>query len=143
MAYLTQSDLVSLFGEAELIELTNLDDPTATQINADQLAAAIAYAEAEVNGYVAARYTLPLAVVPLVLKNKTADIARYFLDRYRAREDVRQRYEDAVRWLEWLAKGIVALDLPPDQPPASAGLAQYSAPKRVYDDRFTRDFGLQ
>ncbi|NJR38533.1 MAG: DUF1320 family protein [Leptolyngbyaceae cyanobacterium CSU_1_4] len=69
-------------------------------------------ADAEADGYLqAAGYTLPLSSVPLILRNKCCDIARYRLDRNRPRDDVRQRYEDAIAFFKDLVNGRVKLPI--------------------------------
>ena len=113
-SYLTVAQLVDLHDEQEIIQLTNLDDRSATTVNAARAEAAILYAESEVRTYMDFKDLSKLestGVVPVVLRNKVSDIARYHLDSKRPREDVRQRYEDAIKWLEKLAKGMVSLGL--------------------------------
>jgi phage gp36-like protein len=96
----------------EAIALTNLEDSDLERIDDKVLNRALEDADAEVDGYLsAAGYTLPLATAPLNLRNKCCDIARYRLDRNRPREDVRQRYEDAIAFLKDLASGRVKLPI--------------------------------
>lgn len=111
MTYLTLASMIALFGTQEMLELSQLHDPDATEPDNERIQANIDSAEAEANSYLAGRYSLPFALVPLVLKEKVADIARYKLDSIRAREDVRQRYEDAIRWLKLVAAGTIDLGL--------------------------------
>lgn len=110
MAYATQADLVTRFGEDELIQLT--DRAGAGVPDATIVGRALADAEAEMDGYLAARYALPMATVPGVLVRIACDIARYRLWEDRASDEVRRRYEDARRILESIAKGTVSLGLP-------------------------------
>lgn len=132
MPYVTQSDMVALFPLSEMVGLTNLDDPAATTVNTNRLDAAIAHAESIIDSYLGVRHSLPLATTPVVLTGYAADITRYVLDSTRAREDVRQRYEDAIVWLKMLAKGEVVLDLDAGDQPASIALSKYQGPSRVY-----------
>lgn len=121
MAYLTPNDLTNFFPERELIELSNLDDATAATIDAVRIENAIARASEEVDSYLGLRYKLPLeGEIPPVLQSKVADVVRYYLDIYRTREDVVERYKDAIAWLGKLSKGQVTLgidsnDAPVDQ----------------------------
>lgn len=115
--YITVPELVDLFGEKEITQLSSLEDKSATTVNEDRVNAAIDYAESEIRSYMSFADLSALqasGVVPLVLKNKVADIVRYQLDSKRAREDVRLRYEDAMRWLRLLATGQVGLGLGSD-----------------------------
>ncbi|WP_016949768.1 gp436 family protein [Anabaena sp. PCC 7108] len=134
MNYATQEDMINLFGEPEVIELTNLDNPNLDAIDATRLDQALDYASREVDSYLqVAQYQLPLTSVPLVLRNKVADIARYHLDSYQVREDVRQRYEDAVKWLQMLASGKVGLGIDKiTQEQISTGGAQWFSQERIF-----------
>lgn len=108
MGYATQQDLVDRFGETELAQLTDRD--TAAFVDAAVLSRALADADAEIDGYLAARFTLPLTVVPPILVRLAADIARFRLYDDRATEQVRTRYEDAVRLLREVAAGRFVVD---------------------------------
>jgi phage gp36-like protein len=111
MPYCTIAHMVDLFGSGEIIALSNLETPSATTINAGRVDTAIAYADNEINSYLAGRYTLPLASVPPVLADKAADIARYQLDSINPRDDVIERNAAAIRWLKLVADGKVELGL--------------------------------
>jgi phage gp36-like protein len=110
MPYATQADLEARFGADELTQLT--DRVGAGVPDAAIVARALADADAEIDGYLASRYALPLATVPPVLVRIACDIARYRLWEDRASEEVRRRYEDARRMLESIARGQVSLGLP-------------------------------
>ena len=110
MPYATQADLEARYGADELTQLTDrigAGVPDAAVINR-----ALADADAEIDGYLATRYALPLPTVPPVLARIACDIARYRLWEDRASEEVRRRYEDARRILESIANGRVSLGLP-------------------------------
>ena len=118
--YGTAALFVDAFGLPETVMLTNLDTPMATVINPVPLNRALTDAAALIDSYLSRRYLLPLTVTPQVLIPYALDIARYRLDRIRDREDVRQRYEDAIKWLESVRDGKcflgtdVATNLPVD-----------------------------
>lgn len=111
MPYLTTSQFIDYFGYQETLELTNLDNPNTNVVNNEKLEASINYAENLINSYLSRRIAIPVINPPLVLQNLTADIARYQLDLYGAREDVKYRYEQALYWLKDFAKGLVDLGL--------------------------------
>lgn len=116
MAYTTQAALNSRFGEAEISAL--LDRANDGNPDTAALAAVIRDADALIDGYVGSRYTLPLLVTPDLLTNLSADIVRYRLYDAQAPEEVRRRYEDALKVLEAIAAGDIALpvgvnDAPP------------------------------
>lgn len=109
MPYADLNQFIQAFGEQEAIELTNLDDPAATAIDPIPMERALVDASALIDTYLGRLYALPLANTPAALIPCCLDLARYRLDRIRVREDVRQSYEDRVRWLEQVCKGIISL----------------------------------
>ncbi len=133
--YATQADLDQRFGTAELVKLTDRATPGTGQIDATVIARALADAEAEVNGYLQGRYTLPLATVPAVLVRVTCDIARYYLYDDWATDQVRDRYKDSVALLKGIADGKVSLGL--DQAAAqikdsSGSKVSENCPERIF-----------
>ncbi len=137
MSYCTQQNFADRFDEQELIQLTDRAIPPAGVVDTVVIAQALADADAEIDGYLAGRYALPLASVPPRLTRLAADIARYYLYDNRASEEVRTRYEDAIKYLLALAKGEIALGA---DPPPAAGAPQYSAPGRVFTAETLEDF---
>lgn len=138
--YCTVARMVELFSEPEMVALSQLYDPTATVIDPVRVEAAIAYAEDEINSYLGIRYSLPLTSVPMVLTSKVADIARYQLDSLHPRDDVRRRYEDAVKWLYLVATGKLDLGLAvdsvtglPTEVSPDAYSVGYLAPEATFD----------
>ena len=130
MSYATPSMLATRVGADRLIEITDrdadglADDP--------MIAQALADAGAEIDGYLASRYRLPLPTVPALLARIACDIAVYRLLSLRRMgdiEDARVRYEDARRLLEAIAKGLVSLGLPAELPEASRPQLSLAAAK--------------
>lgn len=107
MTYATQTDLSDRFGATELAQLTNRTD--GLTIDTTVLGRALADADAEIDGYLATRYALPLASTPVVLVRLACDIARYHLHGNSTPDTVRQRYADAVSLLKRLSSGEVQL----------------------------------
>lgn len=107
MPYATQADLVQRFGYEELIQLT--DRALAGQIDRATVTAALADADAAIEGYLAARYAVPVTPVPDLLRRLSCDMARFFLHGKSADEAVRQAYDDARRDLKDLADGRAVL----------------------------------
>jgi len=129
--YATVTDLVDRFGESELIDLTDRAQPPAGMIDADVAGKALADACGEADAYLGVRYSLPLtAPVPLVLVAVVCDIARYRLYENRATEEVRKRYEDAVRWLRDVSRGAAVLPGAAQATGEAAGLAMVVQPGR-------------
>ena len=138
MTYVTKQGLIDRFGEQELVQLTDRTNIPVSTVDDTVVERAIADASAEIDGYLAKVLQLPLTVVPDVLGKKAADIARYFLygDRADKESQVTRSYNEALRWLENVSKGLVQLTDGPETPAAAGGgQVQASAPNRV----FTRD----
>lgn len=121
MAYATKADMVSRFGVHEVIAIT--DRENSGDIDEAVLGAALVEATAEVEGYLAGRYALPLASVPPLVAGLCCDIARYRLTGCSALETeaTRNRYRDAVRLLEQISAGKVGLGLDLAGQPAPSG----------------------
>lgn len=130
--YVTQQQLIDRFGETELVQLTDRDG-TAGGIVVDVLDGAIADASAEADAYVGVRYELPMAVVPDALVRVVADMVRYRLYDDAAPEQVRKRYEDAVKFLRELAAGTVSIGaLPAGSTLTAQGEAQMTSGGRTF-----------
>jgi len=129
MAYCTVQDLIDRYGETEILELTDRDQ--SGEVDETVAGRAIDDAAAEVDGYIGGKYDLPLSSPPQVLTRITADIARYRLYDNLATDEVRNRYEDALRFLKAVSKGEVSLGVSP--PPESSGSVHVSKGRRVFD----------
>lgn len=131
MPYATAQDLIDRFGETELIELT--DRSSLGTVDATAIARALADADGEINSYLSSRYSLPLGSVPPVLVKFACDIARYQLYDTHASEQVKARYDDAIKYFKQLALGVVSLGLDPiNAPVTDAGGVQIVANERVF-----------
>jgi len=133
MSYASQSDMVERFGEAEVAQRTNrVDGLTIDQVVLDR---ALADADAEINSYLARRYTVPLPTTPPVINRLACDITRYRLFDDGVPDTVRQRYEDAVSLLKKFSAGDVQLVGQTEAPTAADALAYHSfSPRQVTDD---------
>lgn len=137
MPYCTVEDLISLVDEETVKQLT--DDEDVGVINQSRVDKAIADAGAEIDAWLATRYTVPLASTPAVINKCAVDIAIYNLYSRRVEKmpEVRSdRHKNAVKVLENVSKGVIALGVTPapQQSPDSSGAA-YSGGDR----RFTRE----
>lgn len=120
MSYFDRQDYVDRHGEQELIQLTDRDGDGLE--DTEVLDRAAADADAEINAYVGARYALPLPSTPELLKRVARDLVRYFLFDQRAPEEVRLRYQRAVKLLDSIRSGDTSLGLPPAETPAGGGI---------------------
>lgn len=121
MPYAVQQDLIDRFGIEELTQLT--DRENAQIVDTGVVDRALADAEAEIDGYLAARYTLPLTAVSNLLQLTACNIARYRLYGSATTDEVRNRYLDAVRLLKNIAAGTIVLPGASAQAPAVGGAA--------------------
>lgn len=118
MAYATRDDMITTFGERALVQLTDRVDPPAGMIDQVVLNGALDYAAELIDGHLRARYRLPLTGVHRMLTGVCQDIAFWRLNN-EPTEDVRRRYEAALKTLQSLQSGQVALpDETGDQPAA-------------------------
>lgn len=107
--YCTQQDLIDRFTEIELIQLT--DTGNLGVINAVTVARALADTDAEIDGYLAGRYNLPLTTPIATLNQKACDIARFYLHARKVPENVQKRYDAVIRYFEQVAKGVIRLPI--------------------------------
>lgn len=136
MAYSTKDDILEQIDEDVLIQLT--DDDDAGLVDDVIVAAAIAGADALIDGYCGKRYSVPFTTVPDLANKFSVDIAIYNLygRRKGAPEDVRNRFKDAVDFLKGVASGANSLgENDPEGSTANAPEMATTNPERI----FTRD----
>jgi len=128
MIYATVADLVSRFGELELVQLTDLVNFPPSVIDEPRVEVKLADAAAFVDGYVGQMYRLPLRgcakpatvvggpityVAPPVLARLTCDVARYYLhDDLAPENEVYRRFKAATKELDAIASGVTLLACP-------------------------------
>lgn len=103
------------------------------------ITAAITDAGAEIDGYLAKRYPVPLPKVPANIAKIAKDIAAYNLvsrigvgGKENERENTYwERYKSAIRFLELLAKGTADLGITPPTKQAASGF-KMSGPPRLF-----------
>ncbi|WP_445157403.1 gp436 family protein [Halomonas sp. E14] len=135
--YASVADMVARFGETEIVELTDLEHTG--EIDTAVAERALEDASAEIDGYLASRYRLPVTDTPRLLSTLCTDIARYRLQKGVSTEQARQRYEDAVARLRGIARGEINLPLE-SPPPASAEPVAVRGRRRVFDDDTMRGY---
>lgn len=136
MSYISRSDLLDKLSEHQLVQLT--DDEKQNVANETRIAAAITEAEAEVNGYVAVKYSVPLSPAPDLIKkfSKAIAVKNLWARRQRVPDNVRAEYDDAIAQLKDIAKGLLTLGIEP--PPAES--TKGSSGETFGDERvFSRD----
>ena len=114
MAYATVSDMVSRFGEVELIRLTTPEGQDATAIDVVAVDRALTEASATIDTYLRQRYQVPMDLAPPEIARATCMLARYDLSLGENREpseQTRLARKEAIDWLTLIAGGKVLLDL--------------------------------
>ncbi len=130
MSYATSADLLTRFGEGELLRLAMTPSGELDQAT---LQLALDDASALIDGYLAGRYPLPLTHVPSALVPICADIARHRLYGEQAPEQIAKRNEAALAFLKSVGKGELALGLAADgEQVESQNLAQLQSDGRVF-----------
>lgn len=135
MAYCNLDDIKKMLPEANLVQLT--DDEQSGVINEDRIGEAIEQAEGEIDSYLQGRYAVPISPVPSLINKLAVDIAIYNLYS-RIPEEIpstrAERYKNAVRILEGIAKGLISIGA--EEPAASD---QDQARIEAKDRIFTRE----
>jgi len=144
--YASAQDIIDRYGNDGWL-VTDQDDQTGIDSKAER---ALNDAAARIDAKLAARYQLPLTAAQLVtageaLRGLAIDIARYFLasNGTLLTDDIRKRYEDAVKLLDDIAAGKAALPMPPVEVPGgdnSSDTVQMTSEPRLFTRR--RMWGL-
>lgn len=109
--YATRDDLNAAFGPDMVERLAarhGVDDDATT------VARALSHADGVIDGRLSVRFTLPLPVVPDVLRDIACDltIARLASDAVGLTDDLKRREDQAMASLKAIAKGEMNLGLP-------------------------------
>lgn len=136
MSYSTLTDILKLIPEAAIIQLTD-DEDTGSVVTA-RVDEAIAQADAEIDSYCGGRYKVPFATVPDICKKISVDIAIYNLYSRKAEEippTRAERYKNAIRQLEGIAKGMISIgeDPEPEAPTQSGIQMSKTSDDRIFD----------
>lgn len=144
MAYCTITDLEARLegGMDTLIELSDQATPPTGALNTVVVNAAIDDAAAMIDSYLASRYTLPFASVPRMLRKVNVDIALPILAGKRAKEQMLDDRDAALKWLKDVAAGTasIGIDASNNVVKASSGGPQIVAPDRVFTQALLADF---
>lgn len=134
MSYATADDMSTRFGTEKLIQLSCPDGGTEPDMAVIQ--AALDDASETINAYAAGRYAVPLNPVPAPVRRWCADMAVYYLylARNGAPKDVRTAFEDAMKGLADIQKGVVVFQaggIPAPERPVGGSVA-FTGPGRVF-----------
>lgn len=128
MTYCTQAQLEDRYGTRMLVELTDRFVPKLGVIDADVVNRALADADAEIDGYLAVRYALPLVSTPPLLTDIALRVSIYKLHAKVMQDKIKADYELARADLLRISKGDIVLQVEGVQPAAGG-----SADVRVTD----------
>lgn len=111
-AYATRDDITSRHGEDMLLRIADRDGDDVVDDDAVNLA--LESASSEIDSYVATRYPVPLSSPSAMVTQVCVDIAVYRLASSESAltEEMRKRYDDAIKWLQAVAKGDAAIVTP-------------------------------
>lgn len=108
-AYTTPQALVDEFGERELTELTDVGTPRSGDVDYSVAQRACDRVNAEITAALAARYPLPLATVPELLRYVALDLAHFYLYQTEPPDWVKTRFDQARKTLRDVQTGALPL----------------------------------
>ena len=109
MPYTSLPTLIDRFGERALVALTDRAEFATGTINTDTVDAAIATTDVLIDRYLAKRYALPLDVAQPILDDIAAAIVFWKLHTAQPDPKVKDDYQEALRQLQQIAGGTLAL----------------------------------
>lgn len=121
MAYATKDDMIDAYGIRLLVDLTDRGDVATGLIADDTLDQALAHATAEIDGYIAVRYVLPLSEVPRFITDLTCVLAVWRLHTHEPSGKIKADYETAQRKLRELSNGHIRIPNALGVEPAGTG----------------------
>lgn len=125
-AYVQPQALVDEFGETELIELTDIGSPRTNEVDFAVAQRACDRTNTEIAAALSARYSLPLASVPEVLRYVGLDLAHYYLYQTEPPTWVQTRFDAAKATLREIQTGRLPLGV--DVTGASAAAPSQNLP---------------
>ena len=138
--YCTLNDIKQQVSEATLIEIT--DDILSGEINVAVIEETIQYSKTLIDGYLRGRYTLPLSIIPVLLKILAVDLSIFRLYSRRFHTDmpdsINDKYKNSLKLLEQIQKGIISLGIEVEGEPPKLG--EYITNKTFQDRIFTKEF---
>lgn len=151
MSYCTIEDIKNIIPERELINLTNDNPSLSSVIDQNRYEAVSIVADSLVDGYLRARYKLPLKTIPLFVKQIAQDICAYRLYSRRPNdipENIVKNYENAIKSLTEIKKGNLLLEDMTENPemnlsPKKSGFRiNKRTSSRIFNDSVMRAYGL-
>ncbi len=133
MSYASRTDLELVMEPEAVAQLS--DDTTGALPNDDIVTRCIADADGVIDSYCEARYVVPFATVPGVVRNASTTIAHYLLCLRRGwtvSEKVKAAHDDVMSWLKDVSDSVAGI---PGAVSATSSASSWQADERI----FTRD----
>lgn len=121
MPYASLAHLTVRFGTAMLIGLTDRAVPPDEAVNEAVVDRALADTDALIDGYLAARYVLPLATTPALLVDIAQAVAIWKLHTFKPDEKIEADYREALRQLQQIGSGAIRLSVAGIEPATDGG----------------------
>jgi phage gp36-like protein len=142
--YCTIDNIKGIMSEQDLIELTDDSIPSQVIVSAN-VNKAISDAGEMIDGYLRARYSMPLLPVPGLIATLACDIVAYRLYARRAKltppEGVSERYRNALKLLGQIQKGEIDLGVGAANTPEVGDSAEAtSSERRIFTRKTMRGF---
>jgi phage gp36-like protein len=118
MAYAAPSDMVTRFGQIEMLRLTSPEGQPLDVIDIDRLNLALGDASAVMDSFLRRRYLTPVSPVPSELVRACCILARFDLAHGDGREPSKQMADADADTRKWLVKLFDGTALLPDATPA-------------------------
>lgn len=138
MSYTSRGELVHHFGEEEIAGLLDRDNDDTE--DSGVLTHILSQTDSVIDGYLAALYETPLSPVPQLISCIAGDIARFYLYSNNVPEVVQKRYDDAIKQLKDIAKGLITLPSSQVTKLETAGGVEYVETERVFTMTTLSDF---
>lgn len=137
--YASLDDLKKQIPEDLLIQLS--DDAGTGAIDVTVTDTALETADVEIDGYLGARYALPLSPAPTILGKLAVDIAIYnlYARRQGPPEHWQKRYDNTIRFLERIADGRISLGADDPDEGAASSAEVVSTPERLFSRASMKD----
>lgn len=152
MSYCTLKDILNVIPEKELVNLTNDNPSVSSCVDEQRFEAVSKDADSLINGYLRARYTLPLKDVPRTITQIAIDICAYRLYLRRPQkipEHITKNYDRAKEILSDIQKGKFVIETPSENPEkdVQAVKSVYRVNKtredKIFTDSVLNAFGLR
>lgn len=124
MTYSSLAQLTDRVGLSLLIDLTDRGEVALGVVDEAVVDRALAEADTMIDGFLGARYVLPLATVPGLLADIATTIALWKLHVTMPEEKIVKDYDAALKTLEQIARGIIRVPDATGIEPAGASTNQ-------------------